>query len=56
MLELAREKIAAGCSKRQIAKDFGINEAALRQRMKSGTGVKKNGRFENVFTENQQQH
>lgn len=34
MLEVARQRLAKGDTKRHIANDLGITEAALRQRLK----------------------
>lgn len=41
-------------SRRQVARELGFSEGALRQRLKFDCGVKKLGRFEKVFNTTQE--
>lgn len=45
----AKQKVAAGTSKRQIAKEMGIPEATLRKRLKCGNVPTSLGRYKPVF-------
>ncbi|KAG8241860.1 hypothetical protein J6590_077129 [Homalodisca vitripennis] len=54
MLQIARQKLEAGISIRQIAREFGVSDTALRKRLKQGFGVSKLGRFVSVFNEEQE--
>jgi hypothetical protein len=49
MLNVAQQRLAEGYSKRRIATDFGITEAALRQRLKKVRFFKKYERLIKVF-------
>ncbi|XP_054285350.1 uncharacterized protein LOC129001936 [Macrosteles quadrilineatus] len=50
-LEEAKRKLEAGKSKREVARELGINECTLRKRLKTGTVAESLGRYKKALTD-----